>query len=356
MPSFLPAGRELVAWLRAGAGPDRPRRLVLWTYRWKAYWFDSNWQRQQALQPVGDFAGEAGRNLLFILGFWRSGTTLLHELLALGPGMAAPRTWQCMNPSGFRITGPPRSWAAESRPMDAMMVSAFSPQEDEFALLARGAPSVYRAWLDPRRWEEVLPALEQDTWLSLRVDKWLADWRTFLGWCFPPGAARLAVKSPNHTFRAQALRRAWPKARFVWALRDPLDTWLSNRKMWRAMTATYGLWQWRDEDLDRFLFKAFAEYARALRWSADALDATTAMYVDFDRLTGATAEVMRALTARLDLGVWDAWLPVLQPRLDESAGYAPETRRAATPLPHYAQALIEDVRDLHGRLLGAGHG
>jgi hypothetical protein len=350
-PAFLPAGKALVAWLRAGAKSGRPQRTRLWAYRWKAHWFDANWRHQERLYRVPAFEGEGGRKLLFVMGFWRSGTTLLHELLACGPGMAAPRTWQCMNPSGFRIAGPPATRAAVSRPMDALLVDTLSPQEDEFALLARGAPSVYRAWLDPRRWDEVLPALEQQTWLALPESQWLADWRTFLGWCMPEAAARLVVKSPNHTFRLKALHRAWPRARMVWALRDPADTWQSNRKMWRAMTAMYGLWQGRAEDLDRFLAKAMSEYAAALRWASDALDPQTAAYLDFDRLTGATAQVLQGLVGQLQLGPWESWLPLLQARLSQSAGYRQETYADAPPLPAGADSVIGEIRALHRRLL-----
>jgi hypothetical protein len=341
--AFLPAGSALAGWLRAGPGPGP--RAMLWAYRWKGFWFDSNWSRQATLYPARAFDGD-GRNLVFVMGFWRSGTTLLHELLAAGPGMAAPLTWQCMNPSAFRIAGAPPAAPAVPRPMDALLVSAVTPQEDEFALLARGAPSVYRAWLDPRRWQETLPALEQDTWLALPESQWLADWRLFLGWCMPDAASCLVVKSPNHVFRLKALQRAWPRARFVWTLRDPADTWHSNRKMWRAMSALYGLWEWHADGLDRLLFEAFSRYARALR----ELQPGRQVCLAFERLTG--AGVLEALTQRLELGAWERWRPLIEPRLRSSAGHRPEAYGGAE-LPAYARPLLREIAELHEHLLAA---
>ena len=347
MVAFLPAGPELASWLSAGRRDGRPGTLALWSYRWRALWFDKNWRLQERLHPAPAFPVGAGRDLVFVLGFWRSGTTLLHELLALGPGMAAPRTWQCMNPSAFRIAAPPRAALAASRPMDAMVISALSPQEDEFALLARGAPSVYRAWLDPRRWREVLPALSQDTWLSPLATQWLADWRRFLGWCMPPEAATLVVKSPNHVFRLKALRRLWPEARYVWTVRDPAAAWHSNRKMWRAMSRLYGFAEFAPSDLDALLAAAFAAYAEASRWALDHIPPEQLVWLDYDSLTRNTECMLSRLIARLELGPWEAWQPRLQSRLDQSARHAEETYESATALPPSAASLMASVRELH---------
>lgn len=352
MPAFLPAGTTLISWLREGPERTHPPFLTLFSYRWRAFWFDRNWRLQEQLCPVPAFDVDGGRPLLFVLGFWRSGTTLLHELLALGPQMAAPQTWQCMNPSAFRLASRPRHATGATRPMDAIIVDATSPQEDEFALLARGVPSVYRAWLDPRRWREVLPALHQETWLSLPEAQWFVDWRRFLGWCIPGDARTLVVKSPNHVFRLQAIHRAWPEARFVWTLRDPVDTWFSNRKMWRAMTALYGACDWRAEDLDGLLFEAFFQYAATLRWAAGALEERV-VFVDFDNLASAAHEVLAVLADRLSLGSWDTWRPRVQARLERSVGHAPEEYAAAPPLPLDSGRLMKDIGDLHRSLLNS---
>ena len=85
---------------------------------------------------------------LFIVGHWRTGTTLLHELLILDPRHTFPNNYQCMSPHHFLLTEriiPRLGWflAPSRRPMDNMEFAWDKPQEDEFALCLLGQPSPY---------------------------------------------------------------------------------------------------------------------------------------------------------------------------------------------------------------------
>jgi hypothetical protein len=42
---------------------------------------------------------------LFIVGHWRTGTTMLHELLALDPQFRCPTTYECTAPAHFLVIG-----------------------------------------------------------------------------------------------------------------------------------------------------------------------------------------------------------------------------------------------------------
>src|SRR5581483_8900645 len=42
--------------------------------------------------------------IIFIVGHWRSGTTLLHELLCLDPRHVSPTTYECLAPHHFLLT------------------------------------------------------------------------------------------------------------------------------------------------------------------------------------------------------------------------------------------------------------
>ena len=85
---------------------------------------------------------------IFILGHWRSGTTLLHELLALDPRHTFPDTYAAYCPNHFLVS----AWLFRPllgfllparRPMDNMEAGWDRPQEDEFALCNMGVRSPY---------------------------------------------------------------------------------------------------------------------------------------------------------------------------------------------------------------------
>src|SRR4051794_11580276 len=93
---------------------------------------------------------------LFIVGHWRTGTTLLHELLILDDRHSFPNTYQCLAPNHFLLTERlfSRLFAfllPTHRPMDNMAFGWDKPQEDEFALCLLGQPSPYLSIAFPNR-------------------------------------------------------------------------------------------------------------------------------------------------------------------------------------------------------------
>src|SRR5579864_885983 len=140
------------------------------------------------------------RDAIVIIGYWRSGTTLLHELLCVDTRYSFPTTHACMNPHHFLLTeayvvahgGP-----GVTRPMDQMEVRPESPQEDEFALLSLGARSPYEALLAPHCLKEALKLADPIDLNAREEQVWRAVFVDFLRGVSVRGAGRpLILKSP----------------------------------------------------------------------------------------------------------------------------------------------------------------
>ncbi len=170
---------------------------------------------------------------VIIVGMHRSGTTHLHNLLALDPQFITPRTYQVMNPKGFLILGwvfvPLMWWVMPwKRQMDAMELSVFSPQEDEFALACCSPMSPYWGNIFPRQ-----SARYERYWLSdgFKVEEktvWKAQLILLLRKLCALSVARPLLKNPCHTGRVDMLLELFPGARFVHLHRHPYTVHLSN--------------------------------------------------------------------------------------------------------------------------------
>lgn len=166
---------------------------------------------------------------LFIVGLPRTGTTLLHGLLARDPASRAPRTWEVMYPSpppGEPTNGPDSRIARVRRQLRwfhrmapeyrlAHPVEAELPQEC-IAITEHTFSSprfhrthhvpTYRRWIEGRDREEAYQFHRR----FLQHLQWKRPGRWWV------------LKSPPHTFWIESLYRIYPDARFVQTHRDPL--------------------------------------------------------------------------------------------------------------------------------------
>lgn len=277
--------RALAEWIRRGGRPARAPPGYGLRLGWHARWFELNWRLQRERMPQGAPAADP----VFILGLWRSGTTVLHELVNACGGWITPQTWQCFRPSTCFMTGPPARGGAVQRPMDQGLIAAEGPQEDEFALLLLGEPSIYRGLIDPRR----LLECGASSWSG--NDGELERWQAFVRGIAAGGAGRLLLKSPGHTFRLPALRRLFPAARFIWIGRHPGEVLASNVRMWSAMMRVYGLWDCTDDILQRFLREALRACSRVLERCIAELAREQMLWVDFEALQTDPERVLRQI-------------------------------------------------------------
>ncbi|MCA9263580.1 MAG: sulfotransferase [Planctomycetales bacterium] len=181
---------------------------------------------------------------VFIVGHWRTGTTLLHELMALDPRYHTPNTYQCFAPRHFLLTEDivTKILALPGRrPMDNMQMGWNNPQEDEFALCSMGIPSTYLRSAFPNHDACHLEYLDLEALPEADRDIWKAGLLEFVKVMNFAVKKPLVLKSPPHTGRIRALLEVFPKAKFVHISRNPYDFIPSTMYLWEALDASNGL-------------------------------------------------------------------------------------------------------------------
>lgn len=200
---------------------------------------------------------------VFILGVHRSGTTHLHNLLALDPQFATPRAYQIMNPTGYMFLGwllTPLlgAFSPWKRPMDSVRFHIFSPNEEEFALAGMTHLSPYWGLTFPRQWAEYDRYIAIDRLPNAELAAWKYRYLTFLRKLVLWSGKRPLLKNPYNTARLRILRQMFPQARFVHIYRDPYAVYRSNVHMAREGHCVYQL---QDPDpLDNYATRFLANY------------------------------------------------------------------------------------------------
>lgn len=242
---------------------------------------------------------------IFILGFWRSGTTFLHELLCCDPRFGFPSTYACLNPSHFVLTEnlSTRASSVESlRPMDNMRYSWTSPQEDEFALLAFGAPSPYESLLIPSLMRDPDALVDWKRRTPEEQECWVKSLRSFLSLLTVQQRKTMIFKSPPHGFKLPLLSSIFPDARFVIIERNPYEVFASNLKLWRTLLNLYAVEVWSEEVLEQFVLRAYVLHESAVVEGAALLSVGRIARVRYEDLVENPIAQTERLYEALNLG------------------------------------------------------
>lgn len=264
---------------------------------------------------------------VFIVGFWRSGTTWLHELLALDPQVAVPTSYDCMAPGHAHWT---TAWAvpfardrfASRRPMDAMEIRLDSPMEEEFFMLNEGVKSFYELFLFPKEGTHHLEALDPGGFPEPERRAWLAAMDRLLA-LLGRGEAKWAVlKSPTHSFRVPFLLRHFPEARFIHIHRDPLSVFLSTRHTWLANAQVYGLDPRNSQqDFDELVLACHRRYRAGLDQARTEAGGQRWVDLDYEQLRADPVGTLRGIYQAFGWEGFEAMLPRIAAYQEARSGW-----------------------------------
>ncbi|MBQ7499819.1 MAG: sulfotransferase [Clostridia bacterium] len=197
----------------------------------------------------GRIKKEKMRGPVFIMGHWRSGTTLVQYLLAQDPSFGnfdpvLNFAFNFYHVLGWLFRPLTKGSLSETRPQDNMRLSLDLPLEEYMAFAKIEADSLYPVNYFPRSFEKYM---NNSYWQDLpekKAEKLERKYDLLLKkGSFCNDHKRLLLKSPDNTGRIKVLRKMYPDSKFINIYRDP---YVVIRSTMHLYSSVFDLWTLQD--------------------------------------------------------------------------------------------------------------
>ncbi len=182
---------------------------------------------------------------IFILGYYRSGTTHLHEVLLADKRFGYINFFQCLFPGGFFYTekwlkpilNPIAKFLKIKHPAHKIPFHFDLPAEEDVTLVASG-------FYNASNWGQIFTKnfkrfFNKTVFLENISDKETKELKNEFHRLFVKAALknknkRMIFKSPPQMARIKLILDMYPHAKFIYIHRNPYDVFKSNQKLWES--------------------------------------------------------------------------------------------------------------------------
>lgn len=247
---------------------------------------------------------------IFILGYWRSGTSFFQGLLCEDPKLTSSTIFRSLFPDTFLLT---ERWL---KPILNSICKLFRVpysiqrtkldldfcSEADMALMSLSSANSY-TWgqLFPKRFNDWL-----DKSILLKDDiistEWIDDYDYFIRKIsFQSKVKQVIVKSPGDTARVKQLLEKYPDAKFIYIHRDPVGVYNSNLFFWNVLQQENCLQKISSQQIDELIIHSYQQIVQQYLATRNLIPASQLCEVPFEDLIQDPFHEMKKIYTALTL-------------------------------------------------------
>lgn len=242
---------------------------------------------------------------VFILGHWRSGTTLLENILCQDPQFAYLTVIQSLYPHSFITKGAHYSanFGISKRYMDNVKLTADAPSEEEVALAVLAKGSFWHGYYFPSQMDTQFEKYVLFNGISSsELDAWKADYLTLIKkLTYVNQGKQLILKNPPNTARIEVLLSLFPNAKFVHIHRNPYEVFASRIKQYDSAVVKKALQSITKSEWETKTLKYYRGLMDAHLRQREQIPEKNYLELSFDHLKERPLEVLKSLYETLDI-------------------------------------------------------
>ena len=269
-----------------------------------------------------------GKEPVFILGHWRSGTTFVHNIMSHDKQFGYTTTYQTVFPNlvlfGQKFFKPTMSAIMpDKRPTDNMELGVDLPQEEEFALSNDTPYNYYNFWYFPQNMMEYC-----NKYLTFKnaAPEEIAGFKESLKRVikvslYNTGGRHFLSKNPPHTARVKELLEMFPDAKFIYLVRNPYTVFESTRSFMSNTIKPLQLQNISQEELEKNILNVYMEMYRKYEHDKVLIPEGNLVEVKFEEFEKDAYLTTEMIYRKLGLSGWDEAKDAIKQYTETKKGY-----------------------------------
>jgi hypothetical protein len=259
---------------------------------------------------------------VFILGHWRSGTTLLHNLMTQDPDSAFVTTYHAVFPNNLKsqwLFRPlMRTFMPDVRPGDSLRLAVHLPQEDEYALSNVTHRSYYHVFYFPKSYRDYYRNYVRFEDASATViDSWNWAYKTIVKRAVMNSTGnRPVLKNPVNTGRIKNLTPIFPEARYIFIMRNPIITYLSSKKFFSQLYPTVNLEEFSADDISEMVLEIYVKLLTDYLNDRELIDSSRLLEIRYEEFESNPMDHLAKIYTRFGLGDFTKLQPLFSSYLE----------------------------------------
>jgi hypothetical protein len=244
---------------------------------------------------------------VFVIGHWRSGTTLLHNLLSCDQRVGYTTTYHSVFPNNLRskwlFKTFMRIFMPRHRPGDAVELNPDYPQEDEYALSNMTPESFYHFFYFPKYYREYYDKyIRFEGMHPSNYERWKKRYNNLVTRALiNTSGKRIVLKNPVNTGRIKTLLDIYPDARFIFLHRNPVTTFLSSQKFFGNLFPTLNLHRFSNDSIKEMIVENYQKILKDYLNDRALIPEGNLIEIGYDALNKSPIETIKTIYRHFNL-------------------------------------------------------
>jgi omega-hydroxy-beta-dihydromenaquinone-9 sulfotransferase len=249
---------------------------------------------------------------IFVLGFYRSGTSFTHEFLSQDPRLGYHTNYQMILPEIMltteRFMAPFFDFICRTfniqDPVHRVRMSFKYPGEEDGTMTTflnpRGAQWGY--FFPKKMMEHFKKYVLFETIDDKEKKAWMDD-MMFIHKkiSIANKGKQLIFKSPPNTARVELLLSQYPNAKFIFIHRNPYEVYSSNKSFWKVTHRIYALGSYKNVNTDEIIFETYSKMMDKYVAERHLIPHGQLIEVAYDDMLKAPLDTMKSIYKTLSL-------------------------------------------------------